>query len=314
MNLEYHTRHPRVEGSDLTKKWMSIALGGLLAVAAIVWGIVRSDKPAEPSTAEASTPHKTIVLRVGATPEPHAEILNYIKPILAKQGIDLQVVVFNDYIQPNRALASGQLDANYFQHIPYLEDYNKKNGTHLIPTVSVHFEPLGLYPGRSNSLKNIPEGATIAVPNDTTNEARALLLLQSIGLIKLKNPNSLQETANDITWNPHHIRIEEIDPAAVPRVKQDVNYAIINGNYALQAGYHIKDALAAEKANSLAAKTYANVIVVRPGEENNPAIVALDKAITSAAVKKFIEQHYQGSVVPIFLKYNAQGKIVGAIQ
>jgi D-methionine transport system substrate-binding protein len=248
----------------------------------------------------ASAPKKSVVLKVGAVPVPHAEILNHIKPVLAKEGIDLEVVEFNDYIQPNRALASGELDANYFQHVPYLNDYNKKNGTHLVPTVAVHFEPLGLYPGKSKSLKNIPDGATIAVPNDTTNEARALLLLESAGLIKLKQPESLEETKNDIVKNPHHIKIEEIDAAALPRVKRDVDYAVINGNYALQAGYTYKDTLIAEKANSLAAKTFANCVVVRKGDEKKWAIQELDKAITSPEVKRFINTHYHGSVVPVF--------------
>ncbi|GGJ11198.1 lipoprotein [Alicyclobacillus cellulosilyticus] len=295
-------------------KWRMMAkfsLAGLLG-AAILSGAANLAAPAAQAAKHAK--HKqTVVLKVGAVPTPHAEILNFIKPELAKEGINLQVVVFNDYIQPNRALASGQLDANYFQHVPYLEDYNKKNGTHLVPTVSVHFEPLGLYPGKSKSLKDIPDGATIAVPNDTTNEARALLLLQSIGLIRLKQPANLQETVHDIVSNPHHIKIEEIDAAAIPRVKRDVNFAVINGNYAIQAGYHIQDALAAEKANSLAARTFANVIVVRQGDQNKPAIVALDKAITSPAVRKFIESHYHGSVVPIFLRYDPNGKIVGEI-
>jgi D-methionine transport system substrate-binding protein len=253
------------------------------------------------SSGTTGSSHET-VLKVGAVPIPHAQILNYVKPILAKEGVDLQVVEFNDYVQPNRALAAGQLDANYFQHVPYLEQYNKKNGTHLVPTVMVHFEPLGLYPGKSKSLKNIPDGATVAVPNDTTNEGRALLLLADNGLIKLKDPKSLAETPQDITANPHHLHIQELDAAAIPRVVKDVNYAVINGNYALQAGYKVSDALAAEKANSVAAKTYANVVVVRDGEQNNPAIVKLDKALNSPKVKQFIENHYHGSVVPVFGK------------
>ncbi|WP_026961218.1 MetQ/NlpA family ABC transporter substrate-binding protein [Alicyclobacillus herbarius] len=242
------------------------------------------------------------VLKVGATPVPHAEILNYVKPILAKEGVDLKVVEFNDYVQPNRALASGQLDANYFQHVPYLQQYNEKNHTHLVPTVMVHFEPLGLYPGKSKSLKAIPDGATVAVPNDTTNEGRALLLLADNGLLKLKDPNSLAETPQDIVSNPHHLKIEELDAAAIPRVVKDVNYAVINGNYAIQAGYQVSDALAVEKADSKAAKTYANVVVVRDGEQNNPAIEKLDKALNSPSVKKFIDQHYHGSVVAEFGK------------
>ncbi|WAH37234.1 MetQ/NlpA family ABC transporter substrate-binding protein [Alicyclobacillus dauci] len=252
------------------------------------------------STQTSGAAKKEVVLKVAANPVPHAEILDDIKPVLAKEGIDLQVVVFNDYIQPNRALSSKEVDANYFQHIPYLTDYNKKNGTDLVPTVAVHFEPLGLYPGKSKSLSDIPNGATIAVPNDTTNEARALLLLEDAGIIKLKDPKSISETKNDITSNPHNIKIEELDAAAIPRSVHDVNYAVINGNYAVDAGFKVKDALAVEKADSLAAKTYANYIVVRPDEKNDWRIQALDKAITSAQVKAYINDHYQGSVVPVF--------------
>jgi D-methionine transport system substrate-binding protein len=269
------------------------------AVAALATGCGASTSNTANSTSAHSGPHTT-VLKVGATPVPHAEILNFIKPTLAKEGIDLQVVEFNDYIQPDRALAAGQLDANFFQHVPYLNDFNKKNHTDLVPTVPVHFEPLGLYPGKSKSLAHVPDGAHIAVPNDTTNEARALLLLQSAGLIRLKDPNSLSETKRDIVSNPHHIQIDELDAAAIPRVIRDEDYAVINGNYAIQAGFKVSDALAVERADSLAAKTYANVIVVRKGDEHNPAIEALDKAITSPAVKQFIDERYHGSVVAVF--------------
>jgi D-methionine transport system substrate-binding protein len=269
------------------------------AAAALVTGCGTSGSGPK-AAGQSGGDHKPVVLKVGATPVPHAEILNDIKPLLAKQGIDLEVVVFNDYVQPNRALASGQLDANFFQHKPYLEDFNAKNHTDLVPTVAVHFEPLGLYPGRSKSLAHIPDGAHVAVPNDTTNEGRALLLLQSAGLIQLKDPNSLSATPKDIVNNPHHLHIDEIDAAAIPRVIRDEDYAVINGNYAIQAGYKISDALAVEKADSLAAKTYANVVVVRKGHEHDPAIEALDKAITSPQVKTFIEQKYHGSVVPVF--------------
>ncbi|MBX6354058.1 MAG: MetQ/NlpA family ABC transporter substrate-binding protein [Thermoflavifilum sp.] len=258
------------------------------------------------ATGQTGSAQKPIVLRVGATPVPHAEILNDIKPVLAKEGIDLEVVEFNDYVQPNRALASGQLDANFFQHVPYLNDFNSKNHTDLVPTVAVHFEPLGLYPGRSKSLSQIPDGAHIAVPNDTTNEARALLLLQSAGIIRLKDPNSLSETPQDIVSNPHHVHIDEIDAAAIPRVIQDEDYAVINGNYAIQAGFKPSDALTMEKADSLAAKTYANVVVVRKGHEHDWAIEQLDKAITSAQVKQFIEDKYHGAVVPVFGNASSQ--------
>lgn len=281
----------------LAKVATSLVIGGALLAGC---GTTSSTSSATNSSNGTSGTQKETVLTVGATPVPHAEILNYIKPILAKEGIDLKVVEFTDYIQPNRALASGQLDANYFQHVPYLNDFNKKNGTNLVPAVAVHFEPLGIYPGKSKSLSSIPNGATIAVPNDTTNEARALLLLEDNGLIKLKDPSSLSETKSDIVSNPHNINIEEVDAAAIPRVVKDMNFAVINGNYAVQAGFKVLDALAIEKADSLAAKTYANVVVVRKGDENKPAIQALDKAITSPAVKQFIDQHYNGSVVAVF--------------
>lgn len=257
------------------------------------------------STATGPNGQKETVLKVGATPVPHEQILNLVKPVLAKEGIDLQVVEYQDYVQPNRALADGDLDANYFQHVPYLNDYNQKNHTDLVPTVSVHFEPLGLYAGRSKSLSDIQDGAKIAVPNDTTDEARALLLLESAGLIKLKQPENLSETKQDIVSNPHNIQIEEIEAATIPRVIKDVNYAVINGNYAVQAGFKVSDALVAEKADSLAAKTFANVVVVRKGDEHKPAIEALDKALTSPAVEQYINNTYHGSVIPIF---NALGK------
>ncbi|WP_303799127.1 MetQ/NlpA family ABC transporter substrate-binding protein [Alicyclobacillus macrosporangiidus] len=273
----------------------------LLASTALVAGC-----GASPSGTPSAAGHPTgtsgepVVLKVGASPVPHAEILNAVKPVLAKEGIDLQVVEFQDYVQPNRALAEGSLDANFFQHVPYLTEYNQQNHTDLVPTVSVHFEPLGLYPGRSTSLSNIPDGAKIAVPNDTTNEARALLLLQSAGVISLKQPLTIDETKQDITANPHHVQIVELDAASIPRHLRDVEYAVINGNYAVQAGLTIDKALAKESADSLAAKTYANVVVVRKGGENKPAIQKLDAALQSDTVRQFIEQHYHGSVVPVF--------------
>ncbi len=285
--------------------WLKLAATTLVG-AALVAGCGTSNNDAN-SVQSTTGGKKEVVLKVGASPTPHAEILNYVKPQLAKEGIDLEVVVYQDYVEPNRALASGDLDANYFQTVPYLDNYNKMNGTDLVPTVSVHFEPLGLYGGRSKSLKDIPDGATIAIPDDTSNEGRALLLLESAGLIKLKQPDSLFETVNDITENPHHIQFEELDAAIIPRVLNNVDYAVINGNYAMDAGLKISDALVSEKANSPAAKIYANVVVVRKGEENNPAIIALDKALTSPDVAKFINDHFKGSVIPEFNAINNKG-------
>jgi D-methionine transport system substrate-binding protein len=292
--------HHTARGETTVKKlsWIKLAVTSVLGTALLA-GCGASGNTSS-NSASGSSGDKQVVLKVGASPTPHAEILNFVKPILAKEGIDLEVKEFEDYIQPNRALASGDLDANYFQHIPYLNDYNKKNGTDLVPTVSVHFEPLGLYAGQSKSLSNIKDGATVAIPNDTTNEGRALLLLQSTGLIKLKQQDNLFATPNDIAENPHHLKFKELEAATIPRVLNDVDYAVINGNYAIDAHLKIKDALASESADSLAAKTYANVVVVRKGDENKPAIQALDKALTSPEVKKFIEDHFQGSVVPKF--------------
>ena len=258
-----------------------------------------SSKAAE-STAETSELAGT-TLKVAASPTPHAEILNVAKDILAEQGITLEIVEFSDYVQPNLVTESGEVDANYFQHTPYLESFNEENGTHLVSVGAIHYEPFGIYPGKSNDLANIADGATIAVPNDTTNEARALQLLAAQGLITVRDGAGLTATVNDITENPHNLQIEEIEAAQLPRTVQDVDFAVINGNYAMEAGFSVgKDALATEDASSEAAQTYANVLVVKEGNENNPAIQALLKALQSDEVKNYIDQTYDGAVVAIF--------------
>ena len=252
------------------------------------------------STAETSELAGT-TLKVAASPTPHAEILNVAKDILAEQGITLEVVEFSDYVQPNLVTESGEVDANYFQHTPYLESFNEENGTHLVSVGAIHYEPFGIYPGKSNDLANIADGATIAVPNDTTNEARALQLLAAQGLITVRDGAGLTATVNDITENPHNLQIEEIEATQLPRTVQDVDFAVINGNYAMEAGFSVgKDALATEDASSEAAQTYANVLVVKEGNENNPAIQALLKALQSDEVKNYIDQTYDGAVVAIF--------------
>lgn len=252
------------------------------------------------STAETSQLAGT-TLKVAASPTPHAEILNVAKDILAEQGITLEVVEFSDYVQPNLVTESGEVDANYFQHTPYLESFNEENGTHLVSVGAIHYEPFGIYPGKSSDLGNIADGATIAVPNDTTNEARALQLLAAQGLITVRDGAGLTATVNDITENPHNLQIEEIEAAQLPRTVQDVDFAVINGNYAMEAGFSVgKDALATEDASSEAAQTYANVLVVKEGNENNPAIQALLKALQSDEVKNYIDQTYDGAVVAIF--------------
>lgn len=252
------------------------------------------------STAETSELAGT-TLKVAASPTPHAEILNAAKDILAEQGIDLEVIEFTEYVQPNLVTESGEVDANYFQHKPYLDGFNVKQGTHLVSVGPVHYEPLGIYPGKSDDLANIADGATIAVPNDTTNEARALQLLATQGLITVRDGAGLTATINDITENPHNIKFEEIEAAQLPRTVQDVDFAVINGNYALAAGFSVKnDALATEDASSEAAQTYANILAVKEGRENDPAIQALYAALTSDKVKDYINSTYDGAVVPIF--------------
>lgn len=252
------------------------------------------------STAETSELAGT-TLKVAASPTPHAEILNAAKDILAEQGIDLEVIEFAEYVQPNLVTESGEVDANYFQHKPYLDGFNVKQGTHLVSVGPVHYEPLGIYPGKSSDLENIADGATIAIPSDTTNEARALQLLATQGLITVRDDAGLTATINDITENPHNIKFEEIEAAQLPRTVQDVDFAVINGNYALAAGFSVKnDALATEDASSEAAQTYANILAVKEGRENDPAIQALYAALTSDKVKDYINSTYDGAVVPLF--------------
>ena len=240
-------------------------------------------------------------LVVAASPTPHAEILEVAKDILAEQGITLEIKEFSDYVQPNLVTENGEVDANYFQHTPYLDSFNAENGTHLVSVGAIHYEPFGVYPGKSDDLANIADGATIAVPNDTTNEARALQLLAAQGIITVREGAGLTATVNDIEENPHNVKIQEIEAAQLPRTVQDVDFAVINGNYAMEAGFSVgKDALATEDASSEAAQTYANILVVKEGNENSPAIQALLAALQSDKVRDYINETYDGAVVPIF--------------
>ena len=218
----------------------------------------------EVSEAESAASGELETLVVGATAAPHAEILEVVKPILAEQGYDLQIQEFTDYVLPNRALEEGELDANYFQHIQYLESYNEQNGTDLVSAGEIHYEPFGIYAGKTTDLSQLPDGATVFVPNDITNEARALLLLQDQGLLTLKEGAGLEATPNDIEENPKNLEIVEMEAAMIPRTMDDCDIAIINGNYALEAGLNVSEALAAETSDSLAAQTYANVVAVCP--------------------------------------------------
>ena len=240
---------------------------------------------------------KTITVAASATP--HAEILEQAKPILEEQGYDLEVTVFDDYVQPNEVVESGDFDANYFQHIPYLESFNEEKGTHLVNAGGIHYEPFGIYPGTKDSLDDIADGDSIAVPNDTTNEARALLLLQDNGIITLKDGAGLSATVNDIAENPYNVEIVELEAAQVARVVDETAYVVLNGNYALEAGYSVaKDALAYEKSDSEAAKTYVNVIAVKEGNENSDKIKALVDVLKSDEIKNYINETYDGAVIP----------------
>ena len=239
-------------------------------------------------------------ITVAASPSPHAEILEVAKEVLAEQGINLDIKVFNDYVIPNTATESGEVDANYFQHTPYLNDFNEENGTHLVSVAAIHYEPFGIYAGKTASLDALADGAKVSVPNDTTNEARALLLLEAQGLIKLKDGAGLKATKLDIVENPKNLDIQEIEAAQLPRTLSDVDIAVINGNYAIDAGLKVSDALAVEAQDSEAAKTYANVLVVKDGNQDNENIKALVSALESDKVKEFIEQKYDVAVVPMF--------------
>lgn len=240
------------------------------------------------------------VITVGASPSPHAEILKAVEDEIKSAGYELKVVEYNDYVQPNVALSEGDLDANYFQHKPYLDNYNQENGTDLVSAVAIHFEPMGIYAGKSSDIKNVPDGAKIAVPSDATNEARALLLLQDQGVLKLKDGAGLEATKNDIAENPHNVEFVEVEAASVPRTLQDADFGVINGNYALSAGLDTTATLASEGVDSEAAKTYANIVAVRKGEDATEKTKALVAALTSDTAKKFIEDTYKGSVIPVF--------------
>ena len=258
------------------------------------------DAQAEESEAPAEAPAELQELVVGASPAPHTEILEAARPVLEEKGYTLKIVEYTDYVQPNLALDAGDLDANYFQHYPYLEQFIAENGSKLASAGKVHYEPFGIYAGKTATLDALADGAKVAVPNDATNEARALLLLEAQGLIKLTEGVGLNATKTDVIENPKNLDILEIEAAQLPRSLQDVDIAVINGNYAIDAGLKVSDALAVEASDSEAAVTYGNVVAVQEGKENDPAIQALMEALTSDTVKEFMETTYEGAVVPLF--------------
>ena len=273
------------------KKALALALTGAVLVGAFAGCGAKKDSGDKKET-------KKIV--IGASPSPHADILKVAKKELKKEGYELEIKEYSDYVQPNTALESGDLDANYFQHKPYLDDFNKQKKTHLVSAGTIHYEPFGIFPGKTKTLKALKNGATVAVPNDTTNEARALLLLQDQGLIKLKDGAGLTATKKDIVENKK-ISNQRNRSGSDPRSLKDVDIAVVNGNYALEAGLKVnKDALATEDANSIGAKTYGNVVAVKKGNEKTDATKALIKALKSDTVKKYINDKYDGAVVPLF--------------
>ena len=239
-------------------------------------------------------------IKVGATPAPHAEILEVVKDSLAKDGWTLEIVEFDDYVLPNPALSEGQLDANYFQHITYMNNFNEEYNIKMVSAAGIHYEPFGLYAGKTASIDALADGAQIAVPNDPSNEARALQLLQQEGLITLKEGVGLDATKDDITANPKNLDIVELEAQLLPTTLKDVDMAVINGNYAIDAGLKVSEAVAVEAADGVVAEAYVNVLTVKEGKEADEGIKALVKALQSAEVKAFIEKTYEGAVVPLF--------------
>ena len=301
------------------KKLISALLAGVLAVSLAACGAGSNSGSTPDSTSSAASSETAeftgdgfdpsidyaslagTTVKVGASPAPHAEILKVAADILAQADINLEVVEFTDYIQPNTATENGEIDANYFQHQNYLDTFNAENGTHLVSVAKIHYEPLGLYPGKTKSIDELADGAQILVPNDTSNEARALQLLAAQGLIELDPDAGLTATKQDITSNPKNLDIVEMEAAQLPRSLSSADMAVINGNYATQAGFSsAKDALATESADSDAAQIYPNVLVVKEGRENDPVILAVAAALQSDAVRDFINETYGGAVVPLF--------------
>ena len=264
------------------KKILAIALVALLTIVSVF------------AQATSETQSSTTKIVVGATPEPHAALLSLVVDDLAAQGITLEVKEFTDYVTPNDAVEYGEIDANYFQHIPYLESFNTEHGYHLVNAGGIHVEPIALYSSKYSSLSDIPNGAVVAIPNDPTNEGRALLLLQSAGLIKLKDNAGLEAIPLDIVENPKNLKFSEIEAATLPRILSDVDAAVINGNYAIPAGLMAtRDGLFVEGADS----PYVNVIAVKAGNENNPAVKALVEALKSDKVKAYVADHYKNGEV-----------------
>lgn len=274
------------------KSIVSVVLAGILALGLVGCGGASSGN-------SSADPKDDKVIKIGVTPKPHKEIVDVAVPLLEKEGYKVEVTEFNDYVQPNTAVEEGSLDVNFFQHTPYLNEQNESRGLHLKSVAAIHLEPMGLYSKKIKSLDELADGATIAVPNDPSNEGRALKLLADNGLIKIKDGELV--TITDITDNPKNLKFTELEAAAVPRSIDDVDAAVINGNYAIEAGFDVStDAIIKEDKDSEAAKPYANIVVVKEGNENSEKIQALVKALTSDEVRDFINKEYNGAVIPVF--------------
>lgn len=276
----------------MKKKVLSLIVTGF--VATILTGCGASQAATSSSTSDSNT-----VIKVGANITPHAEILEEAKPILAKKGITLEIVKLEDSITPNTGVIEGSLDANYFQHVPYLEQFNKENDSDLVSVGAIHYEPFGIYAGRVTKLSSLPDGALVAVPNNVTNEARALLLLAQEGIITLNDDAGVNATVEDITDNPKNIQFKELAPEQLVSALPDVDIAVINGNYAIEGGLKVSDALAVEANDGLAEKTYANIIATSPDKKDDEALKTLVEVLQSSEIKSFIEETYDGAVVPL---------------
>ncbi len=281
------------------KKILSLILVAVLSLSLLAGCAQKpAEKPAEtPAETPAEKPAETQKIVIGVTPEPHAKLVSLIADDLKAQGIELEIIEFTDYVKPNLALSDGELDANFFQHKPYLDDFNAKEGTDLVSIGNVHVEPMALYANEAKSLDELKDGAEIAIPNDTVNGGRALLLLQANGLIKLKEDAGLEATEKDIVENPKNLKITALEAATLPRVLAELDGAVINGNFALEAGLNpVNDSLVIEGKDS----PYANIVVVRAGEESEEKFVKLLEALQSDKIKQYIEENYDGGVVPAF--------------
>ncbi len=280
-----------------------ITTAAVLTATLSLAGCGTENAPAATANAQAGndTPavETTTTIKVGANITPHAEILEEAKPLLAEKGINLEIVQLEDSITPNTGVIEGSLDANYFQHVPYLEQFNAENGSDLVSIGAIHYEPFGIYAGRVSDLAELPDGALVAVPNNVTNEARALLLLAQEGLLTLKDDAGITATVEDIVENPKNIQFKELAPEQLVAALPDVDVAVINGNYAIEGGLHVSGALAVEANDGLAATTYGNIIATSPAKAEDPALKTLVEVLQGPEIKAFIEGKYDGAVVPL---------------